>query len=267
MLIRARSAWKPTCLRSVRAACLMLVPYAYLLSQRSHTMDDVQLLVRTHALDLTRVPELISFVVLAVIAAAVVMKCSRCATSDALAVSLASTPVTVVQPATHHRTIAAADPLSGFHRELRRGLAVVVTLAFFSAHRAIVRTAFDCGCGRCACRRVALWGFVECHYTVRVLDDVNVIRDEALPVARRLTELGKDDPNVHKRVVLHLGIAEADDMPTIAPQSVLWARHQHVFAGVTWEENKERYYQQLLYQGVRAEQLANGMKKAAILSR
>ncbi len=23
------------------------------------------------------------------------------------------------------------------------------------------------------------WGFVECHYTVRILDDVNVMRDEA----------------------------------------------------------------------------------------
>ncbi len=29
----------------------------------------------------------------------------------------------------------------------------------------------------------AAWGFVECHYTVRVLDEVNVIRDEAYPAA------------------------------------------------------------------------------------
>ena len=42
-----------------------------------------------------------------------------------------------------------------------------------------------------------IWGFVECHYTVRVLDEVNVIRDEALPVARRLAEIAKGDPDAH----------------------------------------------------------------------
>src|SRR5690606_2177546 len=35
---------------------------------------------------------------------------------------------------------------------------------------------------------VIAWGFVECHYTVRVLDEANVDRDKALPVARRLEE-------------------------------------------------------------------------------
>ena len=105
-----------------------------------------------------------------------------------------------------------------------------------------------------------IWGFVECHYTVRVLDEVNVTRDEALPVARRLTQLAIGDPDKYKRVVLYLGIAEGDDLPTIAPQPVLWARHQHVFSGVSWDENKKRYYQQLYYQGVIAQQLAEGMK-------
>lgn len=108
----------------------------------------------------------------------------------------------------------------------------------------------------------AAWGFVECHYTVRILDDVNVARDEALPVARRLTEIGKNDPEAHKKVVLHLGMAEADDLPTIAPQSVLWARHQHVFSGLTsWQENKVRYYQLLYYQGISGRQIAQAMKR------
>jgi hypothetical protein len=106
-----------------------------------------------------------------------------------------------------------------------------------------------------------VWGFVECHYTVRVLDDVNVARDEALPAARRLAEIAKGEPNPHQQVVLHLGLAEGDDLPTIAPQAVLWARHQHVFAGVTTQENKERYYQFLYYSGVNPTQLAEGMKR------
>jgi hypothetical protein len=107
----------------------------------------------------------------------------------------------------------------------------------------------------------AAWGFVECHYTVRILDDVNIARDESFPVAQRLAEIGKGDADANKKVVLHLGLSEADDLPTLAPQSVLWARHQHVFPGVDWQQNKERYYQLLCYQGVGGDRLAQGMKR------
>jgi hypothetical protein len=110
------------------------------------------------------------------------------------------------------------------------------------------------------------WGFVECHYTVRVLDDANVARDEQVPLARRLTELAKDDPNRFKTVVLNFSIAEADDLPTLAPQATLWSRHQHVFTSITTEENKERYFQYLYYQGVTGQQLARSMKHGDFVS-
>jgi hypothetical protein len=240
---------------------LSLAPYAWLLSKRSHTMDDVQMLVRTHAPDLTRVPELISFVVLIVIAMGIVMKMFALRDRATLfAVSLALTPIVVF-----NQQIITGQSLQPIHYQVFignyvAGLAVVFTLGL------IWRTADgrEKLPTRIALAVVALvaagWGFVECHYTVRVLDDVNVMRDEALPVARRLAELAQNDADKHHQVVLHLGIAEADDLPTVAPQAVLWARHQHVFAGVTWDENKERYYQQLYYQGVSGRDLANGMK-------
>ena len=240
---------------------LFLVPYAYMLSKRSHTMDDVQMLVRTRMPDLTRVPELIGFAVLIVIAAGIVMKMLSLRDRGTLfAISLALTPIVAF-----NQQIATGQSLQPIHYQVFignyvAGLAVVVTLGL------IWRTAdgWKRITARIALASLALiaagWGFVECHYTVRVLDDVNIIRDEAFPVAKRLAEIGKNDPDVHKRVVLHLGIAEADDLPTVAPQSVLWARHQHIFAGVTWQENKERYYQQLYYQGVSPRQLADAIK-------
>lgn len=243
--------------------CLVaLVPYAYLLSKRSHTMDDVQLLVRTRALDLTRTPELIGFVVLAVIAAGIVLKMFALRDRATLfAISLALTPMIVF-----NQQLITGQSLQPIHYQVFignyvAGLAVVVTFGL------IWRTADGKGrvSGKLAMATLALiaagWGFVECHYTVRVLDDVNVLRDEAYPVGKRLTEIAANDPDKYKRVVLHLGIAEGDDLPTIAPQSVLWARHQHVFPGLDWQESKERYYQQLLYQGVDERQLAEGMKK------
>ena len=93
------------------------------------------------------------------------------------------------------------------------------------------------------------WGLVECHYTVRVLDDANAQRDEGLLTAKRLEELGKQSADPHRQTVLSLDGIFADDMPSVAPQNILWARHQHVFAGLSWEESKERYYQQLYYSG------------------
>lgn len=240
---------------------LSLLTYASFLSKRSHSMDEVQMLVNTHAPDLTRVPELISFGVLAVIAVCVLLNLLRLKDRPTLfAISLALTQIAVF-----NQQVITGQELQPIHYQVFignyvAGLAVVVTIGLIwrgfemresSALRIVVALFALVAIG---------WGFVECHYTVRILDDVNVARDEAFPVAKRLAEIGKNDPDPHKKVVLHLGLAEADDLPTIAPQSLLWARHQHIFSNLTWQENKERYYQLLYYQGVGGRQIAEGIK-------
>ncbi|CAN5599592.1 hypothetical protein BH10ACI3_BH10ACI3_14310 [soil metagenome] len=264
LIVRPDGVWRDMrSLLGVGIGCgVMLAPYAYLLSNRTHTMDDVQMLVRTHAPDLTRPPELIGFVVLLVIAVGVVLKMFPLRDRGTLfAISLALTPLAVF-----NQQILTGQSLQPIHYQVFignyvAGLAVVVTLGL------IWRTAEgrETLLAKAALTTLAViaagWGFVECHYTVRILDDVNIVRDEALPVARRLAQIGKTDPDPHRSSVLYLGLAEADDMPTVAPQAVLWARHQHVFAGVTWDENKERYYQQLYYDGVTPRDLADRMKR------
>ena len=263
LVVRPDGFWRDLkILAGLGGGCvLFLLPYAYLLSQRSHTMDDVQMLVLTRTPDLTRVPEIISFAVLFVIAIGILLKMLALRERGTLfAISLALVPIVVF-----NQQIVTGQSLQPIHYQVFignyvAGLAAVVTFAL--VWRRI--DGRDARSWRLVIAGFALiaaaWGFVECHYTVRVLDDVNVVRDEALPVGRRLTELAKADPDPHHSVVLHLGIVEADDLPTIAPQAVLWARHQHVFAGVSWDENKERYYQQLYYEGIGARQLADGMK-------
>lgn len=243
-------------------ACLAcLAPYAYLLSNRSHTMDEVQLLVRTHMPDLFRVPEIIGFFVLAAITIAVAFKKLDLKDRAVLfTVSLALVPLIVF-----NQQVITGQSLQPIHYQVFignyvAGLSLVMLVGLYW------RTAKDREAltGKLSMGLLALiavfWGFVECHYTVRILDDVNVIRDEALPVARRLDEIAKTKSNPQAAVVMHFGIAEGDDLPTLAPQSVLWARHQHVFAGVTWQENKERYYQYLYYMSVTERQLGTGIK-------
>jgi hypothetical protein len=239
-----------------------LIPYSYLLSHRSESIDQVQMLVLTHRFDLTRTPELVGFVTLAVIVAAVASGVFKLRDRGTIfAISLAVTPAILF-----NQQVLTGRELQPIHYQVFignyvAGLAMVVTFALlWRAMRAPRTLPWRLVIAGFAVAAIA-WGFVECHYTVRVLDDVNIARDEALPVGRRLAELAKNDPDPRRSTVLYLPIAEADDFPTLAPQPVLWARHQHVFADVSWQENKERYYQQLYYAGVTPDDLADRIKE------
>jgi hypothetical protein len=232
--------------------------YAYLLSMRSHTMDDVQLLVFTREPDLFRMPEIIGYAVLVMLFLAILLKSiSLKSRSTIFAISLALVPFVVF-----NQQIITGRSLQPIHYQVFIGnyvvmAALVITLGLlWNVISENISKPLLIGFSLLA----IIWGFVECHYTVRVLDEANVIRDDGMSVAKRLRELDKNG------VVLSFSMIQADDLPTIAPQSVLWARHQHVFAGVTWQENKERYYQLLYYQGITEEQLAYNMKNGDFVS-
>ena len=267
--IRPEGVWRDIRnLAILGAGCvLFLLPYAYLLSKRSMTMDEVQLLVRTHAPDFSRFPEYISVVVLLMLTVGLLLKKIEIREKSTIfVISLAVVPLIVF-----NQQLFTGQSLQPIHYQVFIGN-YVAGLALVSAVGLLLRDLISAGkwpvkagIGIAALASI-VWGFTECHYTVRVLDDINLSRDEGMPLGRRLTELAKADPDPHRTVVLHLGIGEGDDLPTIAPQAVLWARHQHVFAGVTWQENKERYYQFLYYQGVSEGQLAQSMKDGDFVS-
>lgn len=227
---------------------VFLVPYAFLLSSRAPSMDDVQLLVYTRAPDLFRVPELIGFGVLVLIAVAVRLKMFAFREKPTLfAVSLALLPLAVF-----NQQIVTGRALQPIHYQVFianyvAGLAFVTTLGL------IWRTADgrDRAAGKLAMAGFALvaviWGFTECYFTIGELDTVNVERDRGMPVARRLSEIGKGDPDKYKQVVLHFGVTEADDLPSLAPQAEFWAPHQAMFSGGTRAEAEERFFKYLYY--------------------
>ncbi len=252
----------------VGAGCAaFLAPYAYLLSKRSHTMDDVQLLVNTRAPDLARFPEYIAAAVLVVLGLAIAFKVIVFRSKETIfALSFAIVPFILF-----NQQIVTGRELQPIHYQVFIGnyvaaLAAVATIGVILKQSGV----FESAKWKAVAAYVALiavsWGLIECKYTVRVLDDVNVARDAAMPVGKRLTQLGSGNAEVRHQVVFHYDIAEGDDLPTIAPQSVLWARHQHVFAGVTWQENKERYYQYLLFRNYTANDLAESIKGGDFVS-
>lgn len=253
-LIQRPEGWKRDIidLAVVGGGCLLsLIPYAYLLSKRTNTMDDVQLLVHTRAPDLFRFPEYVSFVVLILLIgglASKVIDLKERSTMFVLALALVAFVI-------FNQQIITGRSLQPIHYQVFIGN-YVSAVALFGAVGILVNSWLQKRklSGKVACAVLfagaAFWGFVECYYTVRVLDEANVERDAALPIANRLSELAKDDSDPHRSTVLSFDGIFSDDMPTVAPQNILWARHQHVFAGLSWEESKERYFQQLYYQNV-----------------
>ena len=228
-----------------------LLPYAWMLSQRSETMDHVQLLVFTRAPDVWRMPEYISLVCLILLAVGGLKGLIDLRERASLfAISFALAPLVVF-----NQQVITGRSLQPIHYQVFIGnyvaaMALVLTVGL------LFRTYLERGAAmaRLGCLALAIlaigWGFVECHYTVRVLDYPNIERDLAMPVAKRLEELAREDPDPHRTTVISFDMIQADDMPSIAPQNILWARHQHVFAGLSWEESKERYFQHLYYSGV-----------------
>ena len=269
LVVRPEGFWKDfKAFIALGAACLFaLIPYAVLLSHRSQTMDDVQLLVYTHAPDLARFPEYISLVVLIMLIAGIRLNIIGLKERPTLfAASFALVPLVVF-----NQQIITGRSLQPIHYQVFIGnyvaaLALVITIGILWRKISLNKPLFS----KIALSFIALlaifWGFVECHYTIGVLDDLNVARDKVMPIARRLEELAKGEAHSHQSTVLVFGMVEGDDLPSIAPQNVLWARHQHVFAGLSWQESKERYYQYLYYLNLDETALENRLRNGDFVS-
>ena len=240
---------------------LSLIPYGLLLAQRAESMDNVQLLVYTHAPDLNRFPVYISlFVIATLIVGWIFKKIDFKNTAVLFALSFALTVITVF-----NQQIITGLSLQPIHYKVFignyvAGLALILTIGILLNKFNAEKTTFSAIIITFFALLAIIWGFIECHYTVRVLDAANIIRDEGMPLAIRLEELAKTDTDPHKTVILSFDPTQSDDSPTVAPQAVLWARHQHVFAGLTWQESKERYYQYLYYQNVNGATLSERLK-------
>jgi hypothetical protein len=116
-------------------ACLVpLLFYAVMLQNRSQTLDDVQLLVLTRKLDLLRVPELISFAVIAMLILAISLKVIELKNRSTLfAFSFALVPIVVFNQQILTGRSPAADSLSGFYRKLCRGFGFSCHARYFTS--------------------------------------------------------------------------------------------------------------------------------------
>jgi hypothetical protein len=250
-------------------ALAALVPYAYLLSRRATTMDDVQLLTATHAPDLFRPPTLVGAAVACALAWAIRRRMLSWKDRAVLfTLALALTPLLVF-----NQQLITGRSLQPIHYE--------VFIVNYVAMAALVLAASLVWRGRTRESRkisnrilvvVALaafgWGVFEVKLTTEPVAEQNLLRDEAILVDRRLAALARASRSAGNNAVetvLSTNFIHADSLPSTAPQAVLWARHQHIFAGVSLEENRERLFQLFYYVGADEEWMREQLEENVVI--
>jgi hypothetical protein len=233
-------------------AIVALVPYAYLLSQRAPTLDSVQALSYTRAPDLTRPIEV--FALLIVIALVIGLK--RGILDFRNPMVLVTTAFALLPFVVFNQQIITGRSLQPMHYEqfvVNYTTLIAAALAFVSFWR-----------GRTPTRTLPLrlllvigfvsliWGVGETWIATRRVAQANINRDEAVPVALRLTAIANSAGTESGGVVFAPDPARANTLPMIAPQPVLWAPLMTFFSGVDVTENRERLFQFLYYSGVDA---------------
>jgi hypothetical protein len=234
-------------------AAAALVPYFMLLSNRATSMDKVQALAISHAPDFLRAPEMIGILALAALALGARRGFIKWKESTTLfTASLALVPMVVF-----NQQIITGRSLQPIHYEQFIAnyislISVVLTVAFLWRGRASEGRKIPALTLLCVALAAFGWGLLEVRAPREIFLEHNQLRDEAVPAIMRLKELAQNSSNEPHTfpIVFSNDDILSESLPTHTPLGVLWTRHMHVFSGVTWEENKERFYQQLYYLGI-----------------
>jgi len=219
------------------AGVVALVPYAWLLAQRGHSMDREQILELTHAPDLLRAPELYGTVILCVLIYHFIKKRKRYHDPAILfTASFAVTPLLIF-----NQQVITGRSLQPFHYEefvANYWVAVAAVLAVGLLPRGIPNRIYTYMAVAGLAVALMLSGL-----TIRAMETSNIRFDQLRPVARKLTQQNADG------LVFTSDGFLTQTIPTNSKLPVLWARYLYTFSNVRSSEQKDRYYQYLYYSG------------------
>jgi hypothetical protein len=247
-------------------AAASVVPFFLMLSHRNRSMDQTQLLLFTHAPDFLYPPEIIGFVVLAIIAYAwrrkliemrdpVVLFTASCALMPFIVFNQQIVTGRSLQPIHYKVFIANYVVLlsivllfSVLWRGRETARAVPARALIFAAIAALG------------------WGIVEVSDITKRDAEQARLRDDVIPVARRLTSMIKEDGSFAAALAGQapfpvVYVSTLDVSKSITSDSavaVLWALHTPA-CGVSLAESKERFYQYMYYSGLSPKEVATGM--------
>ena len=226
---------------------LAVIPYAYLVSNRSRTLDELQTLISTHRPDLFRIPEIIG--VLIVVILIVCVRRNKIQRSDPrviFASSFALLPVVVF-----NQQVLTGRSMQPFHFE-----------SFIVNYVVLVGAVILAGLlWQNIPRKTLLWvasfcillGVVEVELQAAAFSRTNATKDEMIPVLRRLDQLPAQNgsPNLVFSPYLELN----QILPTWTRHGTLLAIGSVDFGSASHAERKEFLYTHLYYSGANAERL------------
>lgn len=247
-------------------AVAALLPYALLVSRRSHTMDAGQKLILSHAPDLFRIPELLGVAVIVLLVIAAFKKRIAWRAPETLfGASFALAPLLVF-----NQQIVSGRSLQPFHYEWF--ILNYLSLAALVVAIVLIRRG-GAGAERPVRYRVAgrimfiaiWWAAIEVLAPAKVIIRDSEFTDRAAPVCYRLRELAKSEtgvtsPTDPRPLVLASENKVAVVLPTFAPHAVFWAPHFD-FLHLAPGESRARFYQYLYYIGVNPETFEKELSK------
>jgi len=227
-----------------------LVPYVYLLSQRSHTIDQDQALTFSRAPDLFRVTELISLLVVLILLVHIKRRRIDWRSPETLfVIACAVSPFVVF-----NQQVITGISLQAFHYEqFIINYVVIVSLVgmyhLLWSHlkiRPIVWAMFAVGVG-----------LVTALKETADNSALNVRRDEAKPVFAQLAA-----PDAHGLVIFNNSLLAASaQTDSSLPQ--LWSPNMHIYGGIDEKEKVERYYQYVYLLGVSPQAFTHDLQNNA----
>lgn len=246
-------------------AVAALIPYAILVSRRSHMMDAGQKLILSHAPDLFRVPELLGLAVVALLAFGVKRgRVAARAPATLFAASFALTPLLVF-----NQQLITGRSLQPFHYEwfIANYLALiglVITSILLWRGQELTRPIRYRVAGRIAFIAV-WWAVIEVLAPVKVIIRDSQFTDRAAAVGQRLKQLSTSETGTTSEVdprplVLATENKVAVILPTFTSHAVFWAPHFD-FLHLANGESRARFYKYLYYTGVDGQKFKQELSK------
>ena len=230
-------------------AIAFLAPYLYLLSQRSHNLDSIQLLA------FTRMPQFGSpTVILGLVLLALVLYALRSQKEiAAFLIAVGATPLVLF-----NQQIITGRSLQPVHYDLfianylvLVGLVVAVWLVLQRRDKPVSsRWLIYVGIA------AFFWGFYEAAASTGRNALATDIRDASVPAveyAAAATDRGEG--------VLATNFITADYIPTVAPVRALWNPHTSSAGGVDIVENRRLFYMHLYFSGFNDQELCTALRR------
>jgi len=223
---------------------LAVLPYAYLLADRSATTDSVQLLEYTRAPDLVRIPTILGSLFAVAIGVFIAFgKVKARETRTIFFLSFALVGVVVF-----NQQIVTGRSLQPFHYQFFT-INYLVLLALLSGVFLFLERKSQHSYYRKAILLIGLIGILIGYREAAGRESIDGVRASIVPVAEKIKESSQDGAGL----VLSFDLAKgswpiADEIPALSSHPVVWAPHQRVFGDLSDADSIDRFHYFLYFQ-------------------